>query len=212
MTDFHDISFPLSLAFGAGGGPSRMTEITQLASGAEHRNTPHALSRRRYNAGAGITTLDQLHDLISFFEARLGQLYSFRFRDPLDFQSCKPSETPKATDQLIGIGDGEQTVFGLVKNYDDAGGSYERPISKPVSESVLIALNGTVLPAPQFSVNALTGQVVFQTSPASGTVITAGFIFDVQVRFDTGQLDLALEAFGAGQAANIPLIEVLPHA
>ncbi len=212
MTEFHDTSFPLSLAFGASGGPSRTTEITQLASGAEHRNAPHALSRRRYNAGAGITSLDQLHDLISFFEARFGQLYSFRFRDPLDFQSCKPSETPKATDQFIGIGDGEETLFHLIKTYEDAGGSYERPISKPVMDSVVIALNGSLLPAPQYSVNAQTGQVTFQTPPTSGSVITTGFIFDVQVRFDTDQLDLALEAFGAGQAANIPLIEVLPHA
>lgn len=212
MTEFHDISFPFSLAFGASGGPSRTTEITQLASGAEHRNTPHARSRRHYNAGAGITSLDQIHDLISFFEARFGQLYSFRFRDPFDFQSCKPSKTPLATDQFIGIGDGETFTFHLIKTYEDVGGSYERPISKPVKGSVVIALNGSLLPAPQYTVDALTGEVTFQTPPTSGSVITAGFVFDVQVRFDTDQLDLALEAFGAGQAAHIPLIEVLPHA
>ena len=212
MTDFHDIAFPLSLAFGASGGPSRSTEITQLASGKEHRNTPHALSRRRYNAGAGIKTLDQLHDLISFFEARQGQLYSFRFRDPLDFQSCKPSETLAATDHVIGLGDGQRTEFHLIKNYQDSGGAYERPITKPVKESVVIAVNGALIKQSQYSVNLLTGTILFHTPPPAGAVISAGFMFDVQVRFDTDQLDLALEAFGAGQAANIPLIEVLSHA
>ncbi len=212
MTDFHDIRFPLSLAFGASGGPSRSTEITQLASGKEHRNTPHALSRRRYNAGAGIKTLDQLHDLISFFEARFGQLYSFRFRDPLDFQSCKPSETLAATDQFIGLGDGQTTEFRLIKNYQDSGGAYERPITRPVENSIVIALNGTMISELQYDVNLVTGDIVFNSAPTSGTVISAGFMFDVQVRFDTDQLDLALEAFGAGQAASIPLIEVIGHA
>jgi len=212
MTDFHNISFPLSLAFGASGGPSRLTEITPLASGGEHRNTPHVNSRRRYNAGAGIKTLDQLHELIAFFEARMGQLHSFRFRDPMDFKSCKPSQTPKATDQIIGTGDGIKTEFQLIKSYADSAGHYGRDITKPVEGSVMIAVNGTPLSPPQYSVNTLTGMAVLTALPETGAVITAGFEFDVEVRFDTDQLDLALEAFGAGQAANIPLIEVLGHA
>ena len=212
MTDFHDISFPLSLAFGASGGPSRVTEITQLASGAEHRNTPHASSRRRYNAGVGIKTHDELHQLITFFEARMGQLYSFRFRDPLDFSSCAPSKSPSPTDQIIGTGDGERLSFGLVKNYKDDGGQYQRPITKAVPDSVLLAANGISISAPQYSLDSLTGQITFTQAPDLGAVITAGFEFDVHVRFDTDQLDLALEAFGAGQAANIPLIEVRDHA
>jgi len=212
MTDFHDISFPFPLAFGASGGPSRVTEITPLASGAEHRNTPHATSRRRYNAGAGIKTLDQLHELITFFEARRGQLHSFRFRDPMDFKSCKPSEILSAGDQVIGLGDGVKTQFQIIKSYQDSGGEYERIITKPVAESLLIAINGTELPTAQYSLDAMTGLITFLAPPDVGSVITAGFIFDVVVRFDTDGLDLALEAFGAGQAVNIPLIEVRGHA
>jgi len=208
MTDFHNIRSPLPLAFGASGGPSRVTEITQLASGREHRNTPHAKSRRRYNAGAGIKTLDELHDLTAFFEARMGQLHSFRFRDPLDFKSCKPSETPSATDQIIGTGDGETLGFQLIKTYQDSGGSYVRLITKPIADSLLIAINATEIALADYSLNDLTGEIVFNSPPDTDAVISAGFEFDVQTRFDTDQLDLALEAFGAGQAANIPLIEV----
>lgn len=208
MTDFHNIRFPLALAFGASGGPSRISEITQLASGGERRNTPHANSRRRYNAGAGIKTLDELHELISFFEARMGQLHSFRFRDPLDFKSCKPSESPSATDQIIGIGYGEAAQFQLVKIYEDEAGRYDRDITKPVPGSLVMAFNGNDISPDEFTLNALTGQVTFNAPPSLGTVLSAGFEFDVQVRFDTDQLDLALEAFGAGQAANIALIEV----
>lgn len=212
MTDFHNIRFPLALAFGASGGPSRISEITQLASGSEHRNTPHAKSRRRYNAGAGIKTLDELHALISFFEARMGQLHSFRFRDPLDYKSCRPSKTASATDQIIGEGDGERAKFQLTKTYQDAAGGNARDITKPIAQSLRIAIDGTEIAPADYNLNAMTGQVTFNTPPSSGAVISAGFEFDVQVRFDTDQLDLALEAFGAGQAANIPLIEVFDHA
>lgn len=212
MSDFHNVRFPLSLAFGASGGPSRRTDITQLASGAEHRNTPHAQSRRHYNAGAGVTRLEELHDLIAFFEARFGQLYSFRFRDPLDFKSCKPNETVSSLDQMIGQGDGAATTFQLIKSYADAAGHYDRRITKPVSGSVTIALDGNdVLPA-EFTLNELTGEVSFNAPPPLGSLITCGFEFDVAVRFDTDRLELTLEAFGAGQAVNIPLIEVHDHA
>ena len=212
MNDFHNIRFPLPLAFGASGGPSRRTDITQLASGVEHRNTPHAQSRRRYNAGAGVKSVSELHDLITFFEARFGQLHSFRFRDPLDYKSCSPDKDISPTDQTIGIGDGEIKNFQLIKSYSDGAGKYDRRITKPVSETVRIAINGTEISAADITLNELTGEVVFNTAPPPNAIITAGFEFDVPVRFDTEQLDVSLEAFGAGQAINIPLIEVLDHA
>lgn len=212
MNDFHNIRFPLSLAFGASGGPMRRTDITQLASGAEHRNTPHAQSRRHYNAGAGVKSIYELHDLITFFEARFGQLYGFRFRDPLDYKSCAPNQDISPTDQIIGTGDGGATVFQLTKTYSDAEGKYERRITKPVLGTVRLGINGTEIPASEAALNELTGEVVFNAAPPPVAIITAGFEFDVPVRFDTDQLDVSLEAFGAGQVINIQLIEVLDHA
>lgn len=212
MTDFHNISFPLSLAFGASGGPSRKIEVTQLASGAEHRNAPHARSRRKYNAGAGIKSIDELYDLIAFFEARFGKLHGFRFRDPLDFKSCKPNDDPSVLNQIIGMGDGEKVSFQLLKTYSDTENSYERIITKPILGTVKLAINGSEILAPDYIINDLTGGVTFDIAPPAQSVVTAGFEFDVPVRFDTEALDVALEAFGAGQAVQIPLIEVLDHA
>lgn len=212
MTDFHDIAFPFPLSFGASGGPSRRTEITQLASGAEHRNTPQAHAGRRYTVGAGIKTLNQLHDLIAFFEARKGQLYSFRFRDPMDFKSSKPGDAPSPTDQFIAAVDGEQTTFQLRKTYADSAAQAERIISKPAKGTVTLALDGVAIDPSAYGINYTTGDVTFTAAPPAGQSLTAGFEFDVPVRFDTDQLDLALEAFGAGQAVNIPLIEVIDYA
>ena len=70
--NFHEIRFPTNLSFGASGGPERRTEIVTLANGFEERNTPWQDSRRRYDAGLGLRSLDDIEVLIAFFEARRG--------------------------------------------------------------------------------------------------------------------------------------------
>ena len=101
ISSFHEIRFPTDLALGATGGPSRRTEVVTLGSGREQRNTRWANSRRRYNAGYGIKTVDDLHDVIEFFEERRGRLFGFRFRDPFDFKSTKHRLSVTANDQLL---------------------------------------------------------------------------------------------------------------
>ena len=100
MTEFHDVRFPTSLAFGASGGPEFSTEIVQLSNGQEERNTPHALPRRRYNAISGLKSIQQSIELKQFFIERKGRLHSFRFLDPFDNRSCAVMDTPQITDQF----------------------------------------------------------------------------------------------------------------
>ena len=64
---FHEVRFPTSLSFGSLGGPERRTEIVTLASGFEERNTPWAHARRRYDAGMGLRSLDDVALLMDFF-------------------------------------------------------------------------------------------------------------------------------------------------
>ena len=209
MSSFHDVSFPLSLAFGASGGPVRRTHITQLASGGEQRNSPHAHSRRQYNAAAGIKSHKDLQKLVTFFEARFGQLYSFRFKDPVDYLSCEIEAAPVPTDQFIGLGDGETQSFQLYKNYGDTQANYRRKITKPVAGSVHLAVDGSAIDLADYTLDALSGVITFITPPEMDSVITAGFVFDVPVRFAADRLDLSLEAFGAGELTQVPLMEVL---
>ena len=103
---FHEVRFPANLSFGSVGGPERRTEVVQLSNGFEERNTPWSQSRRRYDAGVSLRSLDDIGALIAFFEARQGQLNGFRWKDWADFKSCPASATPVYQDQLIGIGDG----------------------------------------------------------------------------------------------------------
>lgn len=209
--DFHEVLFPLDVALGSRGGPLRRTDVVPLASGREHRNSRWAGSRRRYDAGLGVRTLDALHAVVAFFEERRGRLHGFRFRDRVDWRSGPPSAPPAPLDQALGTGDGTRTAFPLAKTYGGAHAPYRRLIAKPVSGSVRVAVNGVEQAAgAAFACDPATGLVTFTAPPASGAAVTAGFDFDVPVRFDTDELEIDLSAFEAGAVPRIPLVEIVP--
>lgn len=205
---FHEIQFSTAIAFHSSGGPERKTEIVTLGSGFEERNAVWANSRRRYDVGYGVKTLDDLHAVIAFFEGRLARLYGFRLKDFADFKSCAPGAEVQPTDQAIGTGDGVTVAFQLVKTYISGPSNWARVIKKPVTGTVRVALNG-VEQLTGFTADTTTGIVTFETAPPDAAAITAGFEFDVPVRFDTDQLSINLSNFMAGEIPSIPLVEIL---
>jgi uncharacterized protein (TIGR02217 family) len=209
-TAFHEVSFPERIALGASGGPVRRTEIVSLASGHEQRNARWAYSRRRFDAGFGIRSVDDLYAVITFFEARHGRLTGFRFRDPIDHKTCPPGRTISATDQIIATGDGMTASFQLVKTYGE--NTLARPISKPVPATVSLAVDGVEqVENADFEIDYTSGIVTFteKAIPASGVLISAGFEFEIPVRFDTDEISTNLVAFKAGQIPSIAIVELL---
>lgn len=204
---FHPIRFPLDISLGARGGPERATDIVTLASGREERNSRWLHSRRRYNAGYGVKSRADMAAVLAFFEERRGRFHSFLWRDGLDYSS-NGTDTPTALDQVIGTGDGVRFSFALTKQYGVIFDPYLRPITKPVAASVLVAVAGSSLAAADFSLDELTGVVTLDVAPALGAAVTAGFLFDVPVRFDIDRLDVELTSFDAADVRSIPLIEV----
>jgi uncharacterized protein (TIGR02217 family) len=204
---FHEVRFPDNISRGARGGPERRTQIVEMASGDEERNGSWADSRRRYDASYGIRKADDLAAVTAFFETRRGRLYGFRWKDWADHKSSPPSAIITAVDQPIGIGTGAATAFQLVKLYTSGAQSWARAITKPVAGTVAVALNGATQ-ITGWTVNTTTGVVTFAAAPAPGAVITAGFEFDVPVRFDTDTLDVTLDFERLGSITSIPLIEV----
>ncbi|WP_340109111.1 DUF2460 domain-containing protein [Pikeienuella sp. HZG-20] len=205
---FHDVVFPAALSFGSSGGPERRTEIIALANGFEERNATWAHARRRYDAGLGLRSLDDVHAVITFFEARLGMLHAFRWKDWADYKSCAPSETVSAFDQPLGLGDGTTRVFNLGRVYASGGVEYRRPVTKPKIGSVRVGSDGVEVSASGFTVDHQTGAVSFDEAPQAGAVLTAGYEFHVPVRFDTDRIEVNLAAFEAGEIPSIPIIEV----
>jgi len=205
---FDNVRFPLSISRGLTGGPERRTDVVMTASGHEERNARWAGSRRSFNVGYGVKSVDDLQSVISFFEERRGRLYAFRFKDYTDYKSCLPSHAVSATDQVIGTGDGVTAVFQLLKSYGTQR-PWPRVIVAPVANKVVMALNG--VPTTNFILDATTGLVTFSMGhiPPAGVSITAGFEFDVPVRFDTDKIKVNLAHFNAGEIPDIPLVEVL---
>jgi uncharacterized protein (TIGR02217 family) len=50
--------------------------------------------------------------------------------------------------------------------------------------------------------------VSFETPPGEGEAVTAGFRFDVPVRFAEDRLEISRATFAAGEVPSVPLVEV----
>jgi uncharacterized protein (TIGR02217 family) len=187
---FHDVSFPLPLLIGARGGPERRTEIVELASGHEVRRSRWRASRRRYDIGVGVRSPAEAGELLAFFEAREGRRYGFRLTDPLDHSSAASGDDPAPFDQAIGLGDGVRRSFPLAKDY----GGVKRTIMLPHPGSLTVAVDGEAL-AQGWSF--ADGEIHFDLPPEAGKTLTAGFLFDVPVRFGEDSLSFTLGAQGA---------------
>ena len=209
MSGFNEVRFPTDVALGARGGPERRTDVVTLRSGGEERNAVWADGRRKYQAGYGVKSFAQLEAVRDFFEAQRGRLYGFRWKDRFDYRSCASPGQPTAFDVPIGTGDGRTTAFQLVKVYG-AGlpTPYTRAIAKPVPGTVLVGVAGAA--AQHWSCDPTTGLVSLASPPPPGAAVTAGFLFDVPVRFDTDYLEADLAFFEAGQIPNIPIVEIRP--
>ncbi|MCP3969407.1 MAG: DUF2460 domain-containing protein [Rhodobacteraceae bacterium] len=206
---FHEERFPANLSFGSIGGPERRTEIVTLANGFEERNSPWKHARRRYDAGLAMRTLDDVETLIAFFEARQGQLNGFRWKDWSDYKSSAASQQVAFADQAIGAGDGVSVDFQLCKTYESGAQSYTRPITKPVAGSVSVGVEGGELAETvDYTLDIDSGVVTFVTAPALGDEITAGYEFDVPVRFDTDRIQTSVASFQAGDVPSVPIVEV----
>jgi uncharacterized protein (TIGR02217 family) len=208
-----EVLFPLDVALRATGGPERRTEIVVLGSGREVRNVRWADSRRRYDAGSGIRSLDDLSEVLAFFEARRGRLHGFLYRDPVDDRSSPPSREVSPLDQPIGTGDGATASFALVKAYGGATRPWTRDILRPRVDTVRVAVAGVEKTrGTHFDVAAIGGAITFAAGaiPPAGSAVTAGFRFLVPVRFDADEIRVDMSAFMAGEIPTIPLVEIRP--
>ncbi len=206
VTGFHDVLFPLRLGYGAAGGPEFSTQVVVTGSGHEQRNSQWGDARVHYDAGVGIRSEADLAALLGFFRARRGQAYGFRFSDPIDRSSAAHGAAAAATDQVIGTGDGGATRFALTKHYGDADMLQSRRITRPVIGSVVVAVNGVAQPSG-WNLGEL-GHIDFIAPPLAGAVVTAGFDFDVPVRFAADRIDVSIAGWQAGDLPSVPLVEI----
>jgi uncharacterized protein (TIGR02217 family) len=209
---FYEVQFPVSISYGASGGPAYSTDVVSFASGFEQRNQEWSVARLKYDVSHGIKNQANYDILLAFFRNMKGKANGFRFKDWADYQTIQ-------TNGVLGAGIGSgAAVHQLGKNYVTAGASTEtRVIKKPVSGTAALLRAGAAVTFGSTPGNAAiditTGLITFvadSTSVASS--ITAGATTQVILSANPGTLvagqKLQLSGFTGADAA---LVNNLAH-
>jgi uncharacterized protein (TIGR02217 family) len=215
---FHDVRLPDYDDFLTQAGPGSNVNVMTMDSGQSRRVVRWAGFRHRYDVAHRARTYERIAEIKRFYLARNGLEHSFRYKDWSDYTSTETGINTESNpdpvtdvDQQIGVGDGTATTFQLVKRYADAAGSHVRKITKPVAGTAVISIDG-VTASTGWSVNTTTGIVTFDTAPAMGEIVRAGFEFDVPVTFGEGIADFfafSLDTAGSASVPALPLVEDL---
>lgn len=194
-SSFHEVRFPTGIGFGSSGGPFFKTEVIELDSGHERRNIQWEYPLEAWNVAYGVKTEEQLQELLTFFYARRGMAYGFRFKNPIDHVGEE-----EVCNYLVQAG-----AYQMFKHYVSGPASLSRKIVKPVEDTVRVFVDGTEAESG-WTVDETTGLITFTSSPYPD-VVTASFEFDIPVRFGQDGIELSLDNYKAG-AAQVPLKEL----
>ncbi|QDP62302.1 MAG: hypothetical protein Unbinned8472contig1000_2 [Prokaryotic dsDNA virus sp.] len=185
---FLDIRLPLKLSFGSSSGLQFQTDVVTYGNGKTYRNSRWNYQRASMDLSYIVKDRADAVEVYNFFQLAAGRFNSFRVKDNFDYTSNDDgASSPTATDQSIGTGDGSETDFQLTKTYTNGAYSYTRNITKPVSGTVLVAVAGT--PTTNFTIDTSTGIISLGFVPTLGQAITAGYEFDIEMRFDQDELE-----------------------
>ena len=196
---FHNVRLNEDIEKGSKGGPRFKTTVIGFGSGFEQRNQEWQFARGEWDASYGIQNKNDYSLILDFFMARRGRTHTFRFKDWTDFE---------ATVVQLGIGDGANADFQLIKTYADAASTYTRVITRPIETSINIFIDGVLQTVTtDYTVDAL-GLITFVSAPLAAEVVTATFEFDVPVRFDIDKLDIEAEWYNAAGLPEITIVEI----
>jgi len=219
---FWDYYLPDKLAgVGFVSAPRTRTTIQVDSGGGEDVNQEWEHPLMRFVAPEATRNWAVVRDLSKHWRLTAGPYRSFPLRDPQDFASCdlvRPNVVPAVTmlDQSLGTGDGFTDRFQIKKRYELGGLTYDRLIYLPVLSTVLVANNGVLMSAADYTVSrradgVLGGEVLFDVPPLAGHVLTIGFLFDCEVRFESDdQLEQIMRATKVAGFADLTLIEKRP--
>lgn len=195
---FHEIRFPAGITLGAKGGPEFNTNVLTMVSGKEQRNINWSNCRNKYDISANITSKSKIEELLSFFKARRGRAYGFRFKDWNDYSAIKEN---------IGTGDGSKVDFQLIKTYSSGSEIYTKEIKKPADGTVKVYVDDIEM-LSGWTIDIATGVITFSIAPAVDATIEGDFEFDIPVRFNHDSLDISMKSVNSGQIEKIELVEI----
>jgi uncharacterized protein (TIGR02217 family) len=160
----------------------KLTQITTTQSGAETRVSWWEDPKVRFNASASIRTLQDLIYVREFHLLRDGMARGFLVKDLVDYQQSRDGSIVE-----IGIGDGTEHRYQIVKVYSDAKNEYTRNIYKPIQGTLHVYFNVTEkTEGVDWTCNYTTG-VITATVP-NDVAISTYCEFYIPVRFDTDKI------------------------
>lgn len=194
---FIDVRLPEDVERGARGGPTWSTFLATARNGREFRNGSREQPLHQYDISYGVQEVTQLEDVRALFMNTRGRLHSFRFKDWSDY---------RVDGDQFGVGDDSTTVFQLVRVYSFGPETFLREITKPVDDPDFeVRVNGV---PTAVTVDFLTGKVTFGVAPSAGNILSWVGNFDVPVRFELDELNIALAWEEVGDIPSIVLREV----
>lgn len=177
--------FPQCPSFGYTSEPMYSVTPIERASGVETRNRNWEYPLHRFNCTVGPRAEENIAELLEFWHAVGGWAYGFRFNDGIDNKSCRIQSDPTSLDcPLLLVAGTSPEEYQLIKRYTFGARTQDRPIYKPIEDTILIADNGVLkAETSDYTIDYATGRVSLLFTPA-GT-LTWGGEFDVPVRFDS---------------------------
>lgn len=179
-----DPPFPACPSFGFTPSPRYSVTITTTAGGRERRNRNWARPLHVYAVTVGPRMEAEVAELLEFWHAMGGPECGFRFKDSVDFKSCRLNLSPTAFDQPLELIPGSPGGWQLIKLYNWGTRTQTREILKPVTGTIRIADAGVEkTEGVHWLMDYTTGLATLFFTPA-GT-LTWGGEFDVPARFDS---------------------------
>ena len=193
---FHHTRLPDFVSIFAVGVPCFSTSIVKTNSGREIRSADYFQHHNKYIIRNCKLSHEQFAIFNGFFKSRLGQKFSFLFRDPAD---CRIEK------QIIGVGDNSQTRFQLFKIYNDEIVPVKKIVNHPNLKTLKIWLGDIEI---QNGFKLEDSFIIFADKVASNVPIIVSVEFDIEVRFNQDKFEYSLSSEGAIALSEIEIIEV----
>lgn len=178
-------TFPHCPTYGFAVDPTILVKIVAREGGFESVTRKWAHPLRRFNGvPIGDSPEEDVERILYFWLAMGGTAGIFRFKDWTDYKSCLLADQPAAIDQPLVVNADSPGGYQLLKQYVFGSLTYERPITRPIGETILIANEvGAVQPGSSYTLDAATGLLAINGG-FTGTPTSWGGEFDVRARFD----------------------------
>lgn len=203
MIGFHNVRFPEDISWGSSGGPEFKTQVFESFRGFEKRNIDWCQPLMKFNVAYGVKTDVQLLRMLTFFNARQGRAYGFRYKNWANY---------RITNGPIATGDGVSTRLPIWKFYGFQGSRMYKRLRKIVNGTVTnvgVGAVGGLTEGVDFNIDYEAGEIALNTAPGYGIPIYAGNLeFDEPVRFDNDSMQAIIDGFNNQSVQEIPLIGV----